>query len=290
MKLAGIQYNVQLQRMVRALKRDIDAEIVPLLKQLAPEYIQDAAYTEQYHPAVFDESLICICDAYWSGNWVFADGWSDVVAGALKRLLDRWTSPFSRRVAQDIADKFVKSATTTPTGQTSFGIDIFQNSQQLQDYLSAASWQNSQLITSIPVQYIDQVSNIVMGNMRQGMRPSYIEKALQQQFGVTQRRAKMIARDQTAKITGEIAKQRQQGAGFQYFRWVDSHDQRVRHRHREIADKVTEYGKGVYRWDDLPLSDKGEPIQPGSDYQCRCIATPVSNSAVEKYRREQKGK
>lgn len=259
MKLAGIQYNVQLQRMVRALKRDIDVEIVPLLKQLAPEYIQDA-------------------------------GWSDVVAGALKRLLDRWTSPFNRRVAQDIADKFVKSATTTPAGQTSFGIDIFQNSQQLQDYLSAASWQNAQLITSIPVQYIDQVSNIVMGNMRQGMRPSYIEKALQQQFGVTQRRAKMIARDQTAKITGEIAKQRQQGAGFQYFRWVDSHDQRVRHRHREIADKVTEYGKGVYRWDDLPLSDKGEPIQPGSDYQCRCIATPVSNSAVEKYRREQKGK
>jgi SPP1 gp7 family putative phage head morphogenesis protein len=258
MKLAGIQYNVQLQRMVRALKRDIDAEIVPLLKQLAPEYIQDA-------------------------------GWSDVVAGALKRLLDRWTSPFSRRVAQDIADKFVKSATTTPTGQTSFGIDIFQNSQQLQDYLSAASWQNSQLITSIPVQYIDQVSNIVMGNMRQGMRPSYIEKALQQQFGVTQRRAKMIARDQTAKVTGEIAKQRQQGAGFQYFRWVDSHDQRVRHRHREIANKMTEYGKGVYRWDDLPLSDKGEPIQPGSDYQCRCVAVAASNSAVEKYRREQKG-
>ena len=91
----------------------------------------------------------------------------------------------------------------------------------------------------------------------------------------------MIARDQTSKINGELAEKQQKGAGFEYFQWIDSDDSRVRHRHSEIANKVTAYGKGIYRWDDLPLSDKGVPIKPGSDYQCRCIARPVSAREVK---------
>jgi SPP1 gp7 family putative phage head morphogenesis protein len=130
---------------------------------------------------------------------------------------------------------------------------------------------------------LEQVSNIVMANMRAGMRPSFIEKALSEQFGVTARRAKMIARDQTSKVQGELNKRKQTAAGFSYFRWVDSHDQRVRHRHREISSKVTDFGVGVYAWSDLPLSDKGEPIQPGSDYQCRCVAVAVPDSKVKAF-------
>ena len=34
--IAGIQYNAKLQRMVRAIKRDIDSQIVPLVRSLAP--------------------------------------------------------------------------------------------------------------------------------------------------------------------------------------------------------------------------------------------------------------
>ena len=245
MKLSGIQYNVVLQRMIKVLKRDIDAEIVPLIHQ----------YTAD------------------SGIVTTVDAWSDIVAAALKRLIDRWNSPYNQRIANDIARKFVNNALER---NKSFGFDVFQNSQELLDYTKAASWQNAQLIISIPSQYLTQVSNIVMGNMRQGMRPSYIVQQLQEQYGITQRRAKMIARDQTAKITGEITKLRQQQAGFKYFRWLDSHDQRVRHRHKEIADKETAYGKGVYKWTELPLSERGEPIQPGSDFQCFTGQSPVN--------------
>lgn len=72
-------------------------------------------------------------------------------------------------------------------------------------------------------------------------------------------------------------------AGAEYFLWVDAHDQRVRHRHKEIANADVGFGKGVYRFDDMPLSDDGTPIQPGSDYNCRCIMRFVRNSVVEKY-------
>lgn len=255
-----VRYNAALQRIARAVKRDIDEVIVPLVKQYAPEYVQDAAPVATL------------------------DGWADTMARALQFLLSKWLSPVARQAATEIAATFVRTQVSVNSrGRRSVGIDVFSNSQQARDYLEAATFQNAMLITSIPAQYLEQVQNIVMTNMRAGMRPSYIEKALTQQFGVTSRRAKMIARDQQAKVQGELNKRKQVDAGFTYFRWVDSHDQRVRHRHREIADKVTDYGKGVYRWDDLPLSDKGEPIQPGSDYQCRCVAVAVPDFKVKQF-------
>lgn len=258
-----VRYNAALQRIARAVKRDIDEVIVPLVKQYAPEYVQDSTPT--------------------------LDGWADSIARALQFLLGKWLSPVARQAAESIASEFVRTQVSVNSrGRRSVGIDVFSNSQQARDYLEAATFQNAMLITSIPAQYLEQVQNIVMTNMRAGMRPSYIEAQLVQQFGVTARRAKMIARDQTAKVQGELNKRKQTASGFEYFRWVDSHDQRVRHRHREIADKVTDYGKGVYRWDDLPLSDKGEPIQPGSDYQCRCVAVAVPDSKVKQFQEGQK--
>ncbi|WP_289281556.1 phage minor head protein, partial [Methylophaga sp. UBA5088] len=132
-------------------------------------------------------------------------------------------------------------------------------------------------------QYLNNVANTVLTGMRNGVLARDIAKQLSDDYGVTQRRARFIARDQTAKVNGEIDKRRQVDAGFEYFQWLDSDDERVRHKHRLIADKKTKYGKGVYRWDDLPKNDKGETIQPGSDFGCRCTARAKTTESVEKY-------
>jgi len=253
MDMIGIQYNAKLQRMIKQIKRDIDATVMPEVRYYAPEYTQDA--------------------------------WSDGIQAAIDALLARWGSPAVRLVAQRMADDFVRTSLTKSSRdmKRTAGIDVFTGSQQMLDYLKAATQQNVNLIMSIPSQYIDRVGTMVMANMRSGMRPKFIEKALQEEFGVTQRRARMIARDQTAKIQGELAEKQQTSAGFEYFEWIDSDDSRVRHRHRQIAEKVTEYGKGVYRWDDLPLSDSGVPIKPGSDFSCRCVAVPKSAREVARF-------
>lgn len=86
---------------------------------------------------------------------------------------------------------------------------------------------------------------------------------------------------QKPKGTGHLNAKRQQSSGFEYFQWIDSDDERVRDRHEDIANRVTAYGKGIYRWDNPPLSDRGTPIIPGQDFQCRCIARPVLTSEVE---------
>lgn len=247
---------MKLQRMVRAIKRDIDATFLPLIKLYAPDYTMD-------------------------GATVTRDGWVEAIAAALQLLVTRWENhPGIAAIAGD----FVRTAFTSADRRAmrSMGIDVFGSSTEMDEYLRAAMYQNVKLIKSIPAQYLEQVGNILMTNMRIGNRPGYIVKELQQQFGVTQRRAKFIARDQSAKIAGEVSKKRQIAAGYSYFVWVDSHDQRVRHSHRDIANRVTAYGKGVYRWDDLPVNERGERIQPGSDYNCRCVAKVISNRNVER--------
>lgn len=237
-----IQYNRKLQQIVKLVKADVDAEIVPLIKQSVPEYV--------------------------------ADAWPDLIAAALKRLVDRWTSPFARRQAREIAGTFVQDASTRAMRRT-VGIDLYGGDDQLYDYLKAAADQNAALITSIPSQYLEQVSNIVVGNMRSGMRPSYIEQALVKQFGVTTRRAKLIARDQTGKIQGEITRIRQVNSGIKYFRWLTAHDERVRPSHVAVGNRDVGYGPGVFKWSDLPVVD-GVPTFPGQPINCFPGTSPLN--------------
>lgn len=261
----GISYNAELQRIVREISKDVNETIVPLVRTLAPQYQTDSAIETR-------------------------DNWVDVLTNALTLIKGKWSSQQFVTLSNQLASKFVRSAADVNQERfsdqmRSVGIDVFSDSQAAQDYLAASAYDNSRLIQSIPDQYLTQVESIVMTNVRAGGRSSAITKQLSEQFGVTSRRAKFIARDQTAKINGDLTSKRQQNAGFEYFEWVDSDDERVRDRHEFIADKITAYGKGIYRWDNPPLSSKGTPIIPGQDFQCRCIARPVSNAEVEANRK-----
>lgn len=249
----GIQYNAQLQYLTNEVKKDIDQQLIPLLRQLEPEYTADA-------------------------------DWFGLITNMLQTLIDKWSSPQFRGLANQLANQFVRTADDVNEKKTKnqFGVDIYSTDPQMTQVLESAIYDNTKLISTIPAQYLSQVESIVMTNIRAGNRSTGIVKSLQQQYGVTQRRAKMIARDQTAKVNGDLNKKRQQIAGFDYFQWVTSGDERVRDRHEDIAEKVTEYGKGIYRWDNPPLSDKGVPIIPGQDFQCRCTARPVNQREVDR--------
>lgn len=263
-KQAGRTFNAKMQMLVNAIKKDINEQIVPMVKSLEFQYIGDSAIN---------------------------DAWPDTIMALFASLIDKWRSPAFMGAAKSVASEFVTSMnvqnsrrfakSVKPIGVT--GIDIFGDSPKLQDLLSASIADNTRLITSIPERYLDNVQSLVMNNMRSGLRPSAIVKQLQDQYGVTKRRAQLIARDQTSKANGELSKQRQLDTGFEYFRWVDSDDIRVRDRHESIANKDVGYGKGVYRWDDPPKNEKGVPITPGSEINCRCIAQPVLAREVEAY-------
>lgn len=247
-----IQYNQVLQRLVNAVKKDIDEQLVPAISSLQSGYVQDA--------------------------------WGQDVQSIIDRLLERWTSPGFQALANRLASGFVRTTLSAiDRGQKrSFGIDVLQNSPEIRATMQAAAIQNANLIKSIPEQYLKSVSNSVLANMRTGLLPREVAKQIETEYGVTQRRARFIARDQTAKVNGELSKQRQIDAGYEFFKWTTSHDERVRHSHDQIAKADVGYGPGVYRWDDLPTNEHGQKIQPGSDYQCRCFGRPQRNSVVRR--------
>lgn len=245
---AGISYNADLQRIVRQINKDVKLII---RSAEPPSYVHDS--------------------------------WVDTLATTITNVRARWSSSAFQAFANQIATRFVQTSNRTNARKngTDLGINVYSETPELVDNIRLSIAANVSLIESIPEQYLTQVESIVMTNARAGGRPSAITKQLSKQFGITERRAKMIARDQTAKLTGDLNRIRQTAAGFPFFLWVDSDDERVRDRHEFLTEHVTAYGKGVYRWDNPPLSVGGVPIIPGSDYQCRCIARPVSQEEVD---------
>jgi len=155
------------------------------------------------------------------------------------------------------------------------------------EYIDASVLDNVNLIKSVSEQYFQRVQNVVLGGMRSGDSPTTIARALQHQTGITDRRARIIARDQIAKLNSQIVQRRQVQAGITHFRWVTANDERVTGRPggryanakvkcHEIAKRDIGFGPGVYRWD-RGASYAGETnLHPGQAHvNCRCTASPV---------------
>lgn len=132
--------------------------------------------------------------------------------------------------------------------------------------------ENVDLIRTIPEQTLDKMQEIVYKGFTRGRPTTQMVKDIQQTYQVGRRRAELIARDQTAKLNGQIQQAQQMDAGITEYIWRDCRDQRVRDSHRKLNGKK-------FRWDAPPVVDErtGRRCHPGQDYQCRCFARPVFN-------------
>jgi SPP1 gp7 family putative phage head morphogenesis protein len=151
-----------------------------------------------------------------------------------------------------------------------FGIDLFVNEPFLSDQLKIFSAENSQLIKSLPTQELERVSGIIERGLQQGESYSTVAKEIQKSFGITDRRSKLIARDQTQKLNNSLTKLRQQEIGVEEYIWETSGDERVRPSHKANNGKK-------FRWDKPPAKTG----HPGHDVNCRCIARPVLDKILD---------
>lgn len=153
------------------------------------------------------------------------------------------------------------------------GIDILDDYYLGEFYREALnSWvdDNVNLIKTIPNDSLRKMKDIVQEGYRTGKTTTAIMKEVQRAYGIDKRHARFIARDQIAKLNGDLAKQQQQDAGVSEYYWSTSGDSRVREGHRRLNEKK-------FRWDDPPIVDvkTGRRCHPGQDYECRCVALPV---------------
>ena len=154
------------------------------------------------------------------------------------------------------------------------GVDVtrlLEGDHRLRATMREATDANIALIKSIPPQYFDRVLETVSSGWTQGMRWESLVEQIQHDGDVTENRAKLIARDQTAKMNSAFNRERQQQVGIEKYEWQTSGDERVRESHAEVDGQT-------FAWDGpgpVAGSVADEPCHPGEDIQCRCVAIPV---------------
>ena len=154
--------------------------------------------------------------------------------------------------------------------RTVFGIDLFVDEPWLADQLELFANQNAQLIRSLPNEELERVSQIIQRNLQEGKRYREISSDIQKSFGITRRRATLIARDQTTKLNSSLTKLRQQEIGVEEYIWQTSGDERVRATHKAHDGKK-------FRWDSPPKNTG----HPGQDINCRCNAIAVLDGILD---------
>jgi len=107
--------------------------------------------------------------------------------------------------------------------------------------------------------------SITTGNGMQDLLP-YLEKAK----GISKRRAKIIAYDQTRKAFNNVNKAKMQKLGIKEFEWLHTGgSNEPRKHHIKLSGQI-------FSFDNLPFSEDNERrIYPGSEINCRCRAIPV---------------
>ena len=150
-----------------------------------------------------------------------------------------------------------------------FGIDLFVNEPWLEDQLKLHASQNAQLIHSLPDQELDRVAGIIERGLAEGKTYTTLTQDLKKSFGITDRKARLIARDQTKKLNSSLTKLRQQEIGVEEYVWQTSGDERVRPTHAANDGKK-------FRWDKPPKTG-----HPGDEVNCRCVAIAVLDNILD---------
>lgn len=155
--------------------------------------------------------------------------------------------------------------------KATLGIDIREDYylgdfyvEQLQRWID----ENVGLIKTIPQEGLGKMKDIVYDGFTSGKTTTRIVKDIRKVYGVTRRHARLLARDQTAKLNGQIQRAQQMDAGITEYIWDTCGDERVRKSHKELNGKK-------FSWNEAPLNSDGRRCHPGQDYQCRCVGRPV---------------
>lgn len=220
----AIEYRQKLTPMIRAMSGQIYDEIMPIYR----------AHREmQRRRMVGDASVV------------------ELLMQALSRLRARWqhhtddrgrviATTFVEKVDDHVQASFIRQMRDTigddedipaPAPRRLKGAD-------LQTATRAAVAENVGLITSIPQEYLDGVQVEVLQAVQNGWPLDRLSEELRQRYGVTKRRADLIARDQCSKVTEDLKGRRMIAAGFTEATWWHSAGSRFpRKLHQEANGK-----------------------------------------------------
>lgn len=176
------------------------------------------------------------------------------------------------------------------------GIDIGAIvDEAMKDDLEVMVLENANYIKSIPDYLVGHVADRVVQHFKGIPMPEgrTLRQQIKEEFKVSDGRAKVLARDQTAKMNTSISAIRQVNLGIECYVWKTVEDERVVGKPGGLYPKGTKLHKNHYimqgllcKWADPNVysDDKGKTWKnrtaemphnhPGEDIMCRCRPAP----------------
>lgn len=202
----------------------------------------------------------------------------------IRELLRKWRSIFVREAApcaewfanairrytaRGLAQQFKK----LKDAGLGFNLEFSYVSQQERRVLKAIVTENVNLIKSIADQYLTEVEGIVLRSIQNGNDMGEMTELLSARYGISERRAAMIARDQTAKATENLSRTRLLDYGVTKGIWMHtSAGKTYRDTHvGEMNGKEYDLAEGLYD----PDEKVQRHIHPAELVNCRCVCKPI---------------
>ena len=191
----------------------------------------------------------------------------------------------------NIADQVKKSSNKEFSAQVMGGIGVEFDTQSTWWENAKRSWTDLEYgyVQSNAQNYVSKVSSLVEEGVINGWSRIYLtEKILQASEGLSEKKARFLARDGVGKLHGLVAQAQFQDINLDMYIWQTSGDERVRGTpgglwENSLPSHFLMDGL-LCRWDDANVCsyDGGKTweerpseavrLHPGMDYQCRCQA------------------
>ena len=206
-------------------------------------------------------------------------GWRDQLNRVMQRIADDMRNPTNQTIKEMVrigpqTNQYNK-AEWTRLVRSQYGVNPTKEDPEKYNAL-LANWarNNALLIKDIPDKTSRQIAEQVNQALIEGTNLADTQKEIfnimSDRTDVQDSRAKLIARDQVAKLNGQLTMERQVDMGVDSYIWRTVGDERVRETHADNEDQT-------FTWDNPPA----ETGHPGEDYQCRCWAEPILPEFVE---------
>lgn len=201
----------------------------------------------------------------------------------MKRLMEMFTERFMKKT-QKIVDTFVSKSSSANEAAVKASIKKMAGAVSLprsmyspfvRELLSATVSENVDLIKTIGEEYLGKVNQLVLRHTAMGLDITGLQKKLERFNGISKKRAKIIAYDQTQKISNTLSRARFQNAGLTKYIW----------RHtggaKEPRPLHVKYDGQVFKYDRPVLVQKAEGKKPavygypGTLINCSCRQQPV---------------
>ncbi|HEV2540204.1 MAG TPA: phage minor head protein [Frateuria sp.] len=248
------------------------------LRPVRPNAGLQAWYRRQLdkHIREMHQSLVYWLSAEYKaqGLAMDADGGATLaMRGSLRKLAHRWQWVFDKladSLSRRIAERVLSHADAgLRAGVKGEGFTVkFTMTTDMQNAYQAVIGEQVGLIKSIAEQHLTEVEGLVMRSVARGRDLGTLTKELEARYGVTRRRAALIARDQNNKATSTLTAARQKALGITEGVWKHSlGGKHPRPAHLKASGTTFELAKGLFL--------DGKWVMPGEEINCRCTWAPV---------------